>query len=141
MQIAQSRYIHFIEKLGNLLKSVKVHPRSNLESSAERAPARLKSGDMVSVRSLEEIKSTLDKDGRYDGGIVFIDEMAQYCGKTYRVLKRINKIFDSDEWCMKMSHEIVILEGVFCHGYGPHEECDRTCPFFWKDAWLEKVKC
>ena len=89
---------------------------------------------------MEQIKRTLDKDGRYQGGLLFIDEMSQYCGENHRVLKRVNKIFDSNEWRMKKSHEIVILDGVFCHGYGTFEECDRTCPFFWKEAWLERIK-
>jgi hypothetical protein len=141
MQLAQSLYINFIEKLGNLLKSRQVPTGFNLESSIGRSPTRIKSGDMVRVRSIEEIKSTLDKDGRYEGGLYFIDEMAEYCGETYRVFKRINKIFDSDEWRMKKSHEIVSLDGVFCHGYGPYKECDRSCPFFWKEAWLEKIIC
>jgi hypothetical protein len=139
MQIAQSIYINFIEKLGNLLKSGKVHTDSKPEKTTERASSRIKPGDMIRVRSLEEIRSTLDSDGKYNGGILFIDEMAQHCGNKYRVLKRVRKIFDSDVWRMKKSEEIVILEGVFCHGYRTYEECDRSCPFFWKDIWLEKV--
>ncbi len=105
----------------------------------KRSSKPLKSGDMVRVRSLEEIQATLDKDGRYQGGMLFIDEMAQYCGGTYRVLKRVNKVFDALPWKMKKSHELVILDGVLCHGYGPYKECDRTCFFFWKEAWLKKI--
>jgi len=106
-----------------------------------RPPVKMRQGDLVRVKSLKEIKRTLDKDGRYKGGIFFIDEMAKHCGKTFRIFKRVNKIFDAYTWKMKKSHEIVLLDGVFCHGYGEYKECDRTCPFFWKEAWLEKVEC
>jgi hypothetical protein len=118
----------------------KVSTRSKINVSPKKSSTPLKPGDMVRVRSLEEIQATLDEDGRYRGGMLFIDEMAQYCGGTYRVLKRVNKVFDALPWKMKKSHEIVILEGVFCHGYGPYKECDRTCFFFWKEAWLEKIE-
>lgn len=100
----------------------------------------LKSGDLVRVRTYEEIKSTLDENGRYMGGMPFIDEMKKFCGGTYRVLKRVNKVFDPLPWKMKKSMEIVILQGVFCHGHGPYEECDRTCFFFWKEKWLERIE-
>lgn len=99
----------------------------------------LKPGDLVRVRTFEEIKNTLDENGRYKGGMLFIDEMKDFCGKTYRVLKRVNKLFDALPWKMKKSDEIVILDDVFCHGYGPYKECDRSCFFFWKEAWLKKI--
>jgi len=131
----------FIDKFIKQLKLSNENIIRDKVRTKDRNPASIKPGDMVKVRPLDEIKSTLDKDGRYNGGLHFIDEMAQYCDNTYRVLKRVNKIFDSKIWRMKKSHEIVILDGVFCHGYGPYEECDRTCPFFWKDAWLERIEC
>ena len=112
---------------------------SNTDVSIKGSSRSLKRGDLVRVRSLEEIKCTLDENGRYKGGMLFIDEMAKYCGGTYRVHKRIKKVFDALPWKMKKSHEIVILDGVYCHGYGPYKECDRGCFFFWKDAWLEKI--
>jgi len=113
---------------------------SNIDISTRRSCVPLKRGDLVRVRSLEEIQHTLDENGRYKGGMLFIDEMAKYCGGKYRVLKRVNKVFDALAWKMKKAHEIVILDGVFCHGYGPYKECDRSCPFFWKEAWLEKIE-
>ena len=129
-----------MKKLGEPLMLRKASSRSQINVLKKRSSKPLKAGDMVRVRSLEEIQQTLDKDGRYDKGMPFIDEMAQFCGKTYLVLKRINRVFDAIPWRMKKSHDIVILDGVFCHGYGPYKECDRTCFFFWKEAWLEKIE-
>jgi len=113
---------------------------SKIDVSTSRLCVPLKRGDLVRVRSLEEIQRTLDENGRYKGGMLFIDEMAKYCGGKYRVLKRVKKVFDALPWKMKKSHEIVILEGVYCHGYGSYKECDRSCFFFWKEAWLEKIE-
>ena len=98
----------------------------------------LKAGDMVRVRSLNEIRENLDKNGKLNG-MLFIPDMAQYCGGTYRVFKRVNKIFNTREWKMKKCKDIVLLEGLFCHGYGEFLGCDRSCFFFWKEAWLEKI--
>ena len=141
MQLTQTRGLNFLKKLGKLLMLRKVSASSNMDVSTDGSAKTIKPWDVVRVRSLEEIKRTLDEDGRYKGGMLFIDEMAQYCDRRYRVLKRVNKIFDSKAWNMKKSHDIVILDGVFCHGYGQYVECDRSCPFFWKEAWLEKIKC
>ena len=129
-----------MENLGELLMLRKASSSSKVNVSPKRSSKPLKRGDLVRVRSLEEIKATLDKDGNYQGGMLFIDEMAQYCMGTYRVVKRVNKVFDALPWKMKKSHDIVILDGVFCHGYGQYKECDRTCFFFWKEAWLEKIE-
>jgi hypothetical protein len=139
MQVDQSKNVNYIVQIKNLLKPKKMGIYTNSTSSPDKTVPVIKAGDMVRVRSVEEIKSTLDRNGKYEDGLLFIDEMTKYCGNSYRVLKRVNKIFDSKVWRMKKSHDIVILEGVFCHGYGAYQECDRTCPFFWKDAWLEKM--
>ena len=140
MRVTQTSCFNSKKKKGKLLTLNAESNNSNTDVATEKSCKPLKRGDMVRVRSLEEIQRTLDEDGRYQGGMLFIDEMAKYCGGTYRVLKRINKVFDSLAWKMKKSHDIVILDGVFCHGYGQYKECDRTCFFFWKEAWLEKVE-
>ena len=49
--------------------------RKNRKSTKKFNP-----GDRVRVRSLEEIKATLDDKGRYQGGMLFIDEMAKFIG-------------------------------------------------------------
>lgn len=118
----------------------KKYETSTKSSVTSNSSPPLQAGDKVRVRTLEEIKSTLNEEGKYERGLTFIDEMAQYCGKNYRVLKRVNKVFDSYDWRMKKAHNMVILDGVFCHGYGEFKDCDRSCFFFWKDAWLEKIE-
>lgn len=94
---------------------------------------------MVRVRPFYEIKRTLDDKGFYKG-MLFINEMVRYCGGTYRVFERVNKVYIHRDNKMQKCREVVLLEGVLCNGYGPDIDCDRTCFFFWKEAWLEKIE-
>jgi hypothetical protein len=41
---------------------------------------------------------------------------------------------------MKQCKGIVILENVFCQGTKDFGACDRTCFFFWREEWLEKIE-
>jgi hypothetical protein len=122
--------------------------RTNMKSVArEKGPVRLKhpavlnlkAGDVVRVRSREEIRETLDEKSQFQG-VEFMETMWEFCGQTHKVLKRIEKILDPWENRLRKSRDMVILEGLFCHGDPLHAlECDRTCLYYWKEAWLEKV--
>ena len=50
-------------------------------------------GDMVEVRSLEEIEQTLDESGCLDG-LPFMAEMAAFCGRGARVFRCVDKIYN-----------------------------------------------
>ena len=131
--------LRFREKLRKQLSLSSESNNSNTDVASERSYTPLKPGDMVRVRSFDEIQCTLDKNGNYKG-MLFINEMVRYCGKTYRVFKRVNKVYVHRHGKMSKCHGVVLLDGVFCDGYGPDIDCDRTCFFFWKEAWLEKIK-
>ena len=95
-------------------------------------------GDLVRVRSKEEIKATLN---RWDQlkGCAFMEEMWPHCGTTHRVLKRVEKFLDERDYLIKRCHGIVILDGVMCQGTKDFGACDRSCFFFWREEWLEKL--
>lgn len=95
-------------------------------------------GDMVRVRSKAETLPTLDGWKRYEG-CRFMDEMWQFCGGTYKVLKKVNQILDEREVKVKKLKNVYILDGLICEGSWPFNNCDRSCFYFWKAAWLEKV--
>jgi hypothetical protein len=102
------------------------------------AAVRLEAGDQVRVRSREEIGATLDRWG-YLQGCGFLDEMAAYCGTTQKVLKRVERFIDERDYRLKKASGIVLLEGVMCPGTSTTGRCDRSCLFFWRDEWLEKL--
>src|SRR5262249_37332249 len=113
-------------------------------SAAERTAAsdassgRFRAGDLVQVRSKEEILRTLDANGSL-AELPFMPEMLEYCGKTLRIGKRAHKTCDPALGIggRKMSGT-VHLENVRCNG-AAHDGCEAGCLIFWKEAWLKPL--
>jgi hypothetical protein len=112
--------------------------RSATTSSDIPASAPLRAGDIVRVRSRAEISATLDHWNSYKG-CGFIDEMSHYCDTTQKVLKRVERFMDERDYRFKKASGIVLLDGVICSGTSGTGRCDRSCFFFWREEWLEKV--
>lgn len=102
------------------------------------ASAGLLAGDSVRVRSREEIEDTLNHWGQLKG-CSFMAEMAQYCGTTQRVLKRLERFVDERDLRVKKVNGIVLLDGLRCEGTAEFGRCDRACLYFWREEWLERV--
>src|SRR5712664_852458 len=98
----------------------------------------LLAGELIEVRSREEILSTLDPTGKLDA-MPFMPEMLQYCGKRFRVFKRADKTCDNiKQWSLRRVKNAVHLTGLRCDGTS-HGNCDAGCLLFWNEAWLKKV--
>jgi hypothetical protein len=99
----------------------------------------LKAGDLVEVRSREEILATLDKRGSLDN-LPFMPEMLEYCGRKLRVWRRADKTCDPghDPWSIRRMKDAVHLEHIRCDGAG-HDGCQAGCLIFWKEAWLKRA--
>jgi len=100
--------------------------------------AGFKAGDLARVRSREEIEATLDHWGQLKG-CSFMPEMWPYCDTVKRVLKPMDRFFDERDYNLKRTRGIVLLEGTMCQGTALFGRCDRSCFFFWREEWLEKV--
>lgn len=98
----------------------------------------LQSGDLVRIRSREEIHATLDH-WNQRRGCAFLDEMWAYCGTQQRVLKRVERFLDERDYLTKHCKGIVLLEGLICEGTKHFGPCDRSCFYFWREEWLEKI--
>jgi hypothetical protein len=96
----------------------------------------LRPGDWVEVRSKDEILATLDDHGKYRG-LRFVPEMFDFCGRRFRVLKRVEKICIENTPDVRTIRNTVLLEGGICQGGGIG--CDRACFHFWREIWLRKV--
>jgi hypothetical protein len=111
----------------------------NKKNFKYRTVLNLKKGDLVKVRTRKEIEQTLDKNKRFQG-CGFMESMWQYCGGTYKVLKRVEVVLDPWKSRLRRCRDTVALDGLFCHGDPKiSTECDRTCIFYWKETWLKKV--
>jgi hypothetical protein len=95
-------------------------------------------GDTVQVRSLQEIQRSLGTDGTLDG-LPFMDEMAVFCGKSARVYRVLDKIYDyGRSRRMRRLDDAVLLVGLRCDG-AAHGSCQAACYLIWKRAWLEPI--
>ncbi len=99
----------------------------------------LRAGDVVEVKSLEEIMATLDDQGCLDG-LPFMPEMLKFCGRRLRVFKSAHKTCDTiDKTGGRTMRNAVHLEDVRCDG-AAHGGCQAACLIFWKESWLRKVE-
>jgi hypothetical protein len=98
----------------------------------------LEAGDLVRVRSRDEIQATLNSWNELKG-CLFMEEMWQYCGTTQRVLKQVKRFVDERDYRVKRAKGLILLEGLICEGTPDYGRCDRACFYFWRAEWLEKV--
>lgn len=96
-----------------------------------------RAGDLVEVRSQREILATLDHEGKLDG-VPFMPEMAEHCGRRFRVYRRAEKVFLDHHYYVAALKATVLLEGARCGG-ASHGGCQMGCLMFWKEAWLKCV--
>lgn len=98
----------------------------------------LQPGELVQVRTKEEIIATLDKQNR-NRGLWFDVEMVPYCGGIYRVLRRVNTIIDEKTGKMlNMKYPCIVLEGVVCKS-DFHRLCPRAIYAYWRENWLRRA--
>lgn len=102
-------------------------------------PSCLLVGDLVQVRPLQEIKRSLDEAGCL-GGLPFMNEMAAFCGRRFRVFRCVDKIFDyGRSQRLRRIEDAVLLDGLRCDG-SAHGGCQASCSLLWKTAWLKRVR-
>jgi len=109
-----------------------------LENKPASPPVRLAAGDLVRVRSKEEIESTLDTFKELKG-CAFLEQMWEYCGTTQKVFVSMERFLDERDYKVKKIKGVVLLEGLTCRGTPVFGRCDRRCLLFWREEWLEKI--
>jgi hypothetical protein len=103
-----------------------------------KGSSQFRAGELVEVRSREEILASLDKNARLDG-LPFMPEMLAWSGRRIRVHKRAHKTCDPPNGIGGRSMQSAVhLEDVRCNG-AAHGGCQARCLLFWKDAWLKKI--
>lgn len=99
--------------------------------------SRFRAGDLVEIRSKEEILATLDPQGCADG-MPFMPEMLKFCGRRFRVRAVAHKTCETarQTWQGRRLEAAVHLADLRCDG-SAHGGCQAECTLFWKDAWLK----
>jgi hypothetical protein len=110
-----------------------------MEGRTPKETLDLQPGELVEVRSKEEIFETLDQ-GNFNRGLRFDVEALRYCGKRARVLRRVSKIIDDATG--KMIHirgDCIVLDGFVCVA-DYHQNCPRAIWQYWREIWLRRVE-
>ena len=123
---------------------LKTHPyvRGLAGDKTPTAELNLQPGELVRVRSHDEIMRTLNQGAR-NRGLSFDVEMVPYCGKTFRVLRRVDHIVNEKTGRMiRMPNACLILEGAVCGGCLSHKRmfCPRAIYPYWHEVWLDRVE-
>ena len=102
--------------------------------------SKLRPGDLVEIKSPEDILRTLDAEGTLDR-LPFMPEMVESCGKRFRVARRVLKTcyYGETNGMRKFrTDDVVVLDGLRCSGAN-HDGCQKACMVFWREAWLRRV--
>lgn len=95
-------------------------------------------GELVRIKSREEIMATLDTK-LLNRGMGFDAEMARFCGRTARVKARATRCVDEKSGRMlTMKSPCIILEDIVCEG-ALNANCPREFVCWWREIWLERV--
>jgi hypothetical protein len=121
-----------------------VHLPGSSTGPAADPPLKLQPGELVQVKSKDEIGATLTPDGRHRG-MWFDREMMPYCGGVFRVRQRIQRFIDERSGGRMIElkkTDCVTLEGVVCSGERSLRRwfCPRAIYPFWHECWLRRVE-
>jgi hypothetical protein len=120
------------------IKSGQRYPFYQGTGDGSRTPVLgLQIGELVEVKSKDEIMATLSPENR-NRGMWFDGEMLPYVGKRFRVSGRIERIIHEKEGRMIKLNDCVTLEGAICGGIY-HRFCQRAVLLYWREAWLRRV--
>lgn len=109
-----------------------------LKKKKNKRVPKFKVGDWVIVRSAKEISQLLDPQNKQDG-CLFMEQMWEYCGQKFEIMKVVNHVFDENKCEMfKTRIPLYHLDKLICNGILINEEvkCDRCCFLLWHESWL-----
>ncbi|MCC7003267.1 MAG: hypothetical protein IT357_14000 [Gemmatimonadaceae bacterium] len=102
----------------------------------------LQVGELVEVRSGDEIDATITPDGK-NRGMRYDMEMRKYSGHRYRVQMRVDKLIDEKTGKMvPMKNPCIQLENVYCRAECTDRRlgCPRASNTYWREIWLRRVE-
>ncbi len=105
----------------------------------EAAPApalvpTIGAGTYKRVRSVAEIRATLNWQGKRDG-LTLMPEMLKWAGQRLRVAKVLHQIYEVGRHT-RTTRPFYLLEGLYCSGNLAKGPCHRACSIMWHEDWL-----
>lgn len=129
------------QKLTGGLPYPRRHGRLTEDSEEPLSTLDLQPGELVRVKSFEEILATINKANK-NRGLYFDAEMVPYCGGIFRVRSRVERFLDEKTGVMRhMKTPGVILDAAWCRSFYSERRafCPRAIYAWWREAWLERA--
>ena len=119
----------------------KIFPRALVGSLTKTPVGRLelKPGEIVELKSPQQIAETLDAKGRNRGLLLDYNAVCKFGGGRYRVRTRIDRMINEATGKMCKLDNTVILDEVSCTCHSVVGGCPRQDPVFWREIWLKRV--
>jgi hypothetical protein len=102
----------------------------------------LQPGEVVRVKSLEDILATINHHSNSNRGLYFDAEMVPFCGKEFVVRTRIDRFIDERTGFVRtLKTPAVMLEKGVCMACYSDKRmfCPREIFSWWREIWLERV--
>jgi hypothetical protein len=110
------------------------------KGQAPSATLDLQPGDLVRIKSKDEIEKTVDR-SNFNRGLSFDVEMVRYCGRTARVLGRVERLIDENTGKkIEIKSDCIVLDGVVCKADYRNRFCTRGIYPYWREIWLERLR-
>jgi len=100
----------------------------------------LRPGDIVEIKSPQEIAQTLDQKGRNRGLLCDSYAVRRFGGRRVRVRNRLDRMILESTGEMREMQNTVILEDVCCDCPLIVGGCPRRDPAYWREIWLRRVE-
>jgi hypothetical protein len=116
-------------------------PKFAGENRVDGEKLGLEAGELVEVRSLDEIGETLD-DRACHRGLRYAEELTPACGKRFRVKNRVDRLIDENTGRMiELKNDCIVLEGFVCSGDRSFGSvfCPREAYPLFREAWLRRA--
>jgi hypothetical protein len=101
----------------------------------------LQVGELVEVKSPDEIDATITPDGM-NRGMRYDQEMRKYSGGRYRVQMRVDRLLNEQTGRMTIiKNPCIQLEDVYCRAQCTEKRlgCPRASNTYWREIWLRRV--
>ncbi len=98
-------------------------------------------GEWVEVKSHEEIRRTTTEHN-FNRGMRYDPEMVQFCGRSFKVDRRVERLIDERTGKMlPVKSPCIVLDGVVCSGDYSQRRlfCPRAIQPYFREMWLRRV--
>jgi hypothetical protein len=130
--------VSLFNTLNHMRGGMQLYDLAGDRTKTPRGKLDLCAGELVQIKTVDEIKATLDVNQK-NRGLYFDQEMLPFCAQTFRVRRRVNQIIEEPTGKMiTIPGDCIVVEGTACTGKY-HMSCPRTIFPYWREIWLRRV--